>query len=255
MAIPDSDACAKQSTRTSGKAWASLIGLGAIGTLIVGLLVVFFSVIPYVEKIQDAKERLPSANNLKIIGDAMHDNQDHTGGLPPAAIMAKNGNPGLSWRVALLPYIEEKPLYAQFKLDEPWDSPSNKELLSRIPLVYRHPKGDPAKTAAGFTYYRVFVGPGTPFDPTVGHKLRLPQDFPDGGQNTLLVVEAADPIEWTRPETDDFQYSASKSLPKFGGRWTSGFHVLLGDGTVIFVPKEISEEGWRNLITSSNPNW
>ena len=51
-------------------------------------------------------------------------------GFPPAAITSPGGKPLLSWRVAILPYIDEKALYKKFKLDEPWDSPHNKELLN-----------------------------------------------------------------------------------------------------------------------------
>jgi hypothetical protein len=160
-----------------------------------------------------------------------------------------NGNRGLSWRVALLPYLEDKELYAQFKLDEPWDSPKNKQLLPRIPFVFRHPKADPAKTVEGFTHYRVFVGPGTAFDPTVGRNFRIPRDFSDGLPDTLFVVEAADPIEWTRPETADFEYGPNEPLPKLGnGRWL-GAAALMGDGKVRFLKKDISECTLRALIT------
>ena len=47
---------------------------------------------------------------------------------PRQAIYSKDGKPFLSWRVALLPYLEQIPLYNKFKLDEPWDSPHNKAL-------------------------------------------------------------------------------------------------------------------------------
>src|SRR5262249_61834200 len=80
------------------------------------------------------------------------------------------GNPfpakpqGLSWRVALLPYLGEEKLYAQFRLDEPWDSPNNLPLLKRMPKVYELP-GGPSDVPAGYTFYQVVVGPGAIFDP------------------------------------------------------------------------------------------
>jgi hypothetical protein len=38
----------------------------------------------------------------------------------------------LSWRVKLLPYLEQDHLYRQFKLNEPWDSPHNQALLKEM---------------------------------------------------------------------------------------------------------------------------
>jgi hypothetical protein len=172
---------------------------------------------------------------------------------PGGRLVANYGNNGLSWRVALLPYIGEDSLFEQFHLDEPWDSPHNKKLLTRIPKAYQYPadadsSADAAKTAAGFTYYRAFVGPGTAFDPTAGPDLNLQRDFPDGEANTILVVEAADPIEWTRPETADFQYAPNKPLPNLGARSRDSI-ATMGDGSVHFLNKDITEQTLRALIT------
>src|SRR5438045_1511259 len=76
--------------------------------------------------------RLTSSNNLKQIALAFHSFHDTYGGMPAAAICDKAGKPLLSWRVAILPWIEEGALYKQFKLDEPWDSKHNKALLKKM---------------------------------------------------------------------------------------------------------------------------
>src|SRR3954467_15200883 len=57
--------------------------------------------------------RMQSANNLKQIGVAMHSFHDANNGFPAAAILDAKGKPLLSWRVAILPYIEEENLYRQ----------------------------------------------------------------------------------------------------------------------------------------------
>src|SRR6476646_454448 len=70
-----------------------------------------------------AVDRLRGANKLKQLALAFHDFADKNGGaFPTDAIRDKNGKALLSWRVALLPFLEEGTLYKQFKLDEPWDS-------------------------------------------------------------------------------------------------------------------------------------
>ena len=50
---------------------------------------------------------------------------------------------GLSWRVALLPYLGYRNLYEQFRHDEPWDSPHNRKLIAKMPPVYESQAGLP----------------------------------------------------------------------------------------------------------------
>lgn len=113
------------------------------------------------ERRSSVSQRQRSLNNLKQILLAFHNYHD-TYGYFPSDIRGKDGKPLLSWRVAILPFIEQDAVFRQFKLDEPWDSEHNLKLLAQMPNVYRvgiEPKG------ATHTYYQVFAGPGTPFDP------------------------------------------------------------------------------------------
>src|SRR5262249_33673006 len=91
------------------------------------------------DRVAAAQNRMASANNLKQITRAMHISPDNHTPSPPAAIFRKDGKALLSWRVAILPYIEQDELYKQFKLDEPWDSPHNKKLLDKMPELYAAP--------------------------------------------------------------------------------------------------------------------
>ena len=78
-----------------------------------------------------------SVNNMKQIGLAMFNYACQYKTLPPAYTTDKNGKPLLSWRVLLLPYMDEDGLYKQFHLDEPWDSEHNKPLVAQMPQTYR----------------------------------------------------------------------------------------------------------------------
>src|SRR5207302_1956982 len=95
--------------------------------------------LPAVQKVRMAAGRTRSANNLKQMALATINYADAFGRAPAAAICDKNGKPLLSWRVAILPFIEQDNLYKQFHLDEPWDSDHNKKLLARMPNVYALP--------------------------------------------------------------------------------------------------------------------
>src|SRR5262249_22217463 len=102
-----------------------------------------------------ARNRKKSQNNLKQIGIALHTHHDTMGLFPAAAIADRGGKPLLSWRVAILPYIEQQALYNQFKRDEPWDSEHNKKLLAKMPAIYA-PLGVKAKEPF-MTFYQAFV--------------------------------------------------------------------------------------------------
>jgi Protein of unknown function (DUF1559) len=113
-------------------------------------------------QLQQAAAR-QTRENLKHIALAFHNYVDVMGALPPSAIYSADGTtPLLSWRVALLPYLDEGELYRQFKLDQPWDSPHNKKLLAKMPAVFRVP-GLQARDAAT-TFYQVIVGNGCVFE-------------------------------------------------------------------------------------------
>src|SRR6266487_3289226 len=140
---------------------------------------------PPIEK----RDVLRSQGNLKQIGLAFHSFHDATLTMPIDLI--KDDKPLLSWRVVILPYIEEDNLYKQFKLDEPWDSDHNKTLIAKMPKIYAPIR---VKAKEGETYYQVFTGEKAIFGPK---KLpRIPASIPDGTGNTGMVFEAGQPVIW-----------------------------------------------------------
>src|SRR5262245_38193047 len=102
--------------------------------------------VPAVQKVREAAGRTQSANNVHQVVIALHDYNANYGRLPPPVVYDANGRPLYSWRVLLLPYLEQKALYEQFKLNEPWDSPHNKKLSSAIVAAYSAPEGGKAMT-------------------------------------------------------------------------------------------------------------
>jgi hypothetical protein len=226
-----------------GRALA-LVGIFAAG---LGLFLQPMLLIYGVERARDWVHRRTDAANLQRIGEAMYACNDDRGHLPPAAIESPDGQPLLSWRVALLPYLGEKGLYEQFHLDEPWDSPHNFDLIARMPKVYAHP-ADPDAAAQGSTYYCVFVGKDTPFGKHTGPNLSR---LPGGTLNTLLVVAAAEPAPWTKPQ--DIPYDSLEPVPRLCGLLRGGSNVLRADNTVHFVRDgAVQEETLRRLIISDN---
>ncbi len=196
-------------------------------------------------ELKQQKDR--SANNLREIGLAMHNYHDAYKRFPQQALTAKNGTaPLLSWRVALLPFVGQEGLWREFHLDEPWDSPHNKSLISRMPKVYAAPAGLGTKDPT-LTHYQVFNGPGALFE---GTKQRRASHVTDGTSNTIMVIEAEQAVPWTKPE--DLPFDLKGPLPRLGGLFEDGFHVAMADGSVRFLRKGTeytSEPNLRALVT------
>jgi hypothetical protein len=193
-------------------------------------------------KLRDARGRAQSSNNLKQIGLAMHNYLDQNGAFPAHAIYDKDGKPGLSWRVQLLPYLDQKELYDQFKLNEPWDSAHNKKLIEKMPAVFRAPNNLAKKP--GGTFIQGFFGKGAFFEGKTGVRIA---DITDGTSNTIMVVEGGKEVPWTKPE--DINFDADKKLPKLGGVFPEGFNAGFADGSVRFMSKSIKEETLKMYIT------
>jgi RNA polymerase sigma factor (sigma-70 family) len=189
---------------------------------------------------KQAPDLMKTRDRLGRIGSAMQSYLDTYKVYPGPALFSKGGKPLLSWRVALLPYLNEGDLYRQFRLDEPWDSAHNKPLLARMPAVY-------CGTNAGddtATPFQVFVGKGTLFEGPGGLGY---QDIPDGTSNTVAVVEAADPVPWTKPE--DLPYSATGKLPDLGGESPDVIHALFADGKVYAFKRLFDPDAFRLALT------
>lgn len=180
-----------------------------------------------------------SADNLGQIGLAMHNYHDANNQFP-AYLPTKVGKPGLSWRVAILPYVGQDDLYKKFKLDEPWDSEHNAKLIDKVPDLFAPARG---KADKGQTYYQMFAGKQGLVDPD-GGAVRM-ADVTDGLSNTFMVVEGAKPVPWTKP--DDLPYDG-KQVPKLGGMFDGQFHAVLGDGSVYRFKGEVAAETLHRLI-------
>jgi prepilin-type processing-associated H-X9-DG protein len=207
-----------------------------------GILVALL--VPSVRSSWEASRRVQCVNNLKQIGQAMHNYVAANNAFPRPAIFDVKGKPLLSWRVAILPYFEEQELYDKFKRDEPWDSPHNKSLLKEMPRIYACPIRTRAEPFT--TTYRMLVGKGALFenDREIGIA-----DVIDGTSNTIMVVEATEAVPWTKPDDLSFDPGAAPSLEGAGSSHPGGFNASMADGSVHFIKNTIDLNVFRALIT------
>jgi hypothetical protein len=218
----------RRSSSGGGSVWLILGIIGGVVIFCGGGLALLL--IPAVGKVRDAADRMQSMNNMRMMGLGFDNQMSQQGYIEPA-IMSKDGKPLLSWRVAILPYVESNNLYSQFKLDEPWDSANNLRLLNQMPRIYAH-KGSTEGTSN--THYRVFVGGGAMFE--YGKKTRFASNKPDeigisdGTSNTIEIVEAAQAVPWTKP--DELAFDPNGSLPQLGVPGRKFVNIAVADGSV-----------------------
>ncbi len=187
--------------------------------------------------------RKQSVNNLKQLGLAMLNYEDKKKQLPDRAIRDKDGKPLLSWRVAILPEIEEEALYKEFHLDEPWDSEHNRKLIERMPEVYLNP--DTGHTHPGRTRYLVPVGDKTAFPPDGPIKLK---EITDGTSHTILIIEAApeSAVIWSKPDDIEIdQQNPTRGLVNADQLINAGF----ADGSVSGLAPTIQPANLWGLFT------
>ncbi len=159
-------------------------------------------------------------NNLRAIATATNSYESELHHFPSASIIGPDGKTPHSWRVALLPYLGYKKLFDRYKLNEPWDSESNRKILSEMPAEYRAVYDSNNTNAC----YFVLTGRTTLFPPDKTFRM---SGIIDGPANTLLAVEAKRDIPWTKPE--DLSYAPDKPLPELGGFDPDGFSTVFVD--------------------------
>jgi hypothetical protein len=201
---------------------------------------------PLVPKVRSAATRTQSANNMKQLLLAMHSFHDTYTRFPAAANYSATGKPLLSWRVHLLPFLDQNELYKEFHLDEPWDSEHNKKLLMRMPKVFDS-TGDAKRAAAGKTTYIAPRGTDTMFPP--GKEGLRVRDVTDGTSNTIFLVDADNSlaVPWTKPE--DLEVDLSNPAKGLSFRFDGVTLVGFVDGSVHFLSQKINKATLKGLFT------
>ncbi len=209
-----------------------VMALASVGVL-TGLL------LPAVQQVREAARRTDSMNNLRQIALACLNYESAYRRLP-TDIVSEDGEPLLSWRVAILPYLEQNNLYDQFRLDEPWDSEHNIQLLDQMPVIFQNAN----VMLDNRTVYQGFKGPGTIFE---GQQVRF-RDLTDGSSNTILCVESDmdAAVEWSRPA--DLPFDPAGPVTGIGNLRPSGFNAAFADGSVRTIARGLDREVLRNLI-------
>ena len=218
---------------------SQLVSIATIGVLVALLL-------PAVQAAREAARRASASNGMKqlLLGLLVHEQAQRS--FPAHASYSDDGQPLLSWRVHILPYLAEQSLYDQFRLDEPWDSEHNKALIPKMPAILLDPSSG-LTPAEGRTHFLGVQGEGMLFDGSAaGRKIR---DIRDGTAKTLALVQVNDERAaiWTQP--DDWQLDAGDRIEDLGGLHPGIFLVGFCDGRVEVMSSQIDPTMLQALLT------
>jgi hypothetical protein len=197
--------------------------------------------------VRDQAGRNADMERFKKILLAMHNYHDVYRSFPPREeARDQQGKTGLSWRVHLLPFLDQRELHGAFRLDESWDSPHNRPLIERMPEVYR---SRVPNVASGQTTFLAPVGDDTVFG---GPKAIRFQDITDGTSNTAVLVEVTPEraVPWTAPQDYTFDPEAPAVGLQTGidGRFLAGW----ADGSVHQLRSQASAEAILRLFRKSD---
>lgn len=207
---------------------------------------------------QPGQVQREAMNRLKGVGMASLTLENAQKSFPAAAAFREREgvrSPEVSWRVQLLPYMEQMNLFRRYQMKEPWDSATNQELLAHMPGVYRHE----ASQDDSRTRLQALVGEGTPFyfgDAAVDERgaARGPvmRRLVDGSSNTIMFVESgADrAVPWMEPR--DLPFDQAAPLESLGDLDATGTYAVMFDGSVRVIAPDIDPEAFKSLALSDD---
>lgn len=236
-------------------------GLLVLAVPVIGVLVALL--LPAMSGAGGAARRAQCSNNLKQIGLALHNYHDTYKCFPPAVITDEEGNPRRSWRVAILPYLDQAYLYEQWDSNEAWDGPNNSILRYTSIPTYRCPSdsgGDPLETS-----YVMITGQldsdgrlctTIGGQPNEGTRIA---NIVDGTSNTVIVVEVVNSgIPWSEPRDLSIEELEmlinGPSQAGIGSLHPGGAQVLMADGSVRFLTEDVTAETLRNMLLRDDGN-
>jgi hypothetical protein len=209
---------------------------------------------PAVKDAREAARRSECKGDLFFLRFALQNYHEAYGCFPPPYIADADGRPMHSWRVLILPFIDQARLYNEYRFDEPWDGPNNRKLAGKINKYAFHcasdvpASGEPDAPTANFL---AVVGPGMGWQEGKCTKLSDISDDPD---STLLLVEVANSgVHWMEPRDLQILQMAPTINPQGGqgisSRHAGGAHVATAGGRVRFLSDRLPAATIRGLLT------
>lgn len=227
--------------------WLVRVGIYSLALLPIVIASIWFMQ-PVVVKLKAQRDIALCKQNLQQIAKALNNYAADYGTYPPAVTYDASGKAMHSWRVLILPYLNERKLYETYDMSKPWDAAENSHLQAQIPAVYVSPAN--SNIAIGESSYMLITGPGTLFPPKAPPG--KPSEVPDGAENTILVVETNNRISsWIEPVDLDATKLPARigMLGGIGGSHRDGAPVVFVNEQAVFLPSDAAKPVVDGLIS------
>ncbi|MBI1248590.1 DUF1559 domain-containing protein [bacterium] len=203
------------------------------GMLLVGVAILFFNA---VQSARHEAYRVDSLCHMKQLVLAIHYYQDDHGVFPAAYTRDADGKPRHSWRVAILPYVDEQQLYDQYDFNQPWDSPHNLKVARQMPEVFASPLSSYRQVNQGLTTYVALAGPDTVLSTS---RSVTWDDIPkDRDWKIVFVEDETHPVPWTKPEDISPEEFLQKDLED---NMFHGTLAAMASGNVCLLSKQTEQ--------------
>jgi hypothetical protein len=244
--------------------WAAVYANSSQRKIIVGASAVLLGAVcllwPSYQPLRPPQRRAICGHNLRQIAIALHHYQATWGEFPPVYTSDKDGRPMHSWRVLILPFMEESHLYEQYDFSESWDGPNNSKLLSKMPKIYRcasHPSDgrDPKQC----TSYLAVVGNSA--NGKGAGSAALGNVTGDARNPIMLIEDSAPHVPWTEPRdwsveqalehltSDDPEDRGAHQEENYFFEYVSGRNAAWADGGVGFYFDNMGRGRWGHALT------
>lgn len=273
IAIPAAGGVAFGQPRPKGRSSAGPI-IAVLAVVAVTLLCIVGALgavlLPVIGAARKAAQQSTDLNNLQQIGLAVHNYHDSYRCLPPGSMSVQDLPPdkGLSWLTRLLPFLGQEPLYRAINYSEPWDSPSNAQVVN-VPLQQFLSTNHPSYTqhltgGQGKSHYVGIAGMGVDAptlpkeDPRAGifgyNRIVRFEDVTDGLSNTIMAAETQENNgPWAAGGLSTIRGLDPARQPYLGagrqfGRDGGGL-VLFADGSVKVLSSSIDPKVLESMST------
>lgn len=218
----------------------------------VALFALVFGMLTWsVRSSREASRRAMCVNKMKCLGLALLNYHDQYGCFPPAYLCDEDGKPMHSWRVLILPEIEEGAVYQQYDFSEPWNGPNNRRLESAIQTsLFRCPSAGLEGTP--LTSYVAVVGPDTMWPGSESTKIKDRESYRAGPQKIMLIEIADSDIHWMEPRDLTFDDIMASVDPEHGKGLRSphpcGVFYTTANNMVLMLDHDIDAASLRELL-------
>ena len=237
---------ASKSKIAEKRSWMpAIVGVSVVLSLLLLGVIVFRIAWPTVKNSMRRMAQARDLENMKSIAEGLNAYCDRYGTYPPPVVVDDSGVRLYSWRVLVLPFMGYEDLYKSFELSQPWDSPSNMNLVRLMPTEFASPNS-PDALGSSETNYVLITGAGTLFPPAGS----LSNSNID--KHTILLVETNNNTFWSTPGDIDISLGlrvGNKAMKEIGGLHSGSFTAVTVDKESMRIPSDVSQIVLDALIT------